>query len=434
MKSPLVLGLLLLFCAGYALAATSVDALNFVVNSNYFLYDGETYTPPNVPVKYEGKGYWVVPVTSGSDVITYFPVSSETGLLSDSRAVNRGLFEVADNLRELQLLKSSLSAGTGVEWLFTQKYQTIFNETALNLNDGIFSLNTVETTLKDNHVEGDVSGLRSSLRQMSLSSSELSAKISEAYSAENSFVTAPSEDNLSAMKGSYAKVFDLISALNSSSLAYQTGLTKLKNAISVSSLDAQTKSQLEPLLRLPQGLGALRNYNLGATQLKQALDARFSSSSLRIDSLLEQLDERIAKNNVHRLIYTSNATLAKETGFDSLSKAQATILAPENKGLWENQPKVNELESDYKNAADYYSKRQFAQAQKSAVRAIDDAVSVYKKGRKTAPTASTDISRDLLFKAAGILLVLLAILYVVNNRKKVGEMVTGKAEEIDPYK
>jgi len=373
-------------------------------------------------------------VTSGSDVITYFPVSSETGLLSDSRAVNRGLFEVADNLRELQLLKSSLSAGTGVEWLFTQKYQTIFNETALNLNDGIFSLNTVETTLKDNHVEGDVSGLRSSLRQMSLSSSELSAKISEAYSAENSFVTAPSEDNLSAMKGSYAKVFDLISALNSSSLAYQTGLTKLKNAISVSSLDAQTKSQLEPLLRLPQGLGALRNYNLGATQLKQALDARFSSSSLRIDSLLEQLDERIAKNNVHRLIYTSNATLAKETGFDSLSKAQATILAPENKGLWENQPKVNELESDYKNAADYYSKRQFAQAQKSAVRAIDDAVSVYKKGRKTAPTASTDISRDLLFKAAGILLVLLAILYVVNNRKKVGEMVTGKAEEIDPYK
>lgn len=429
-----MLALLAVFSAGHVQAVSSVDAVNLVVNSGYYLYEGETYTPPNVVVKHDGRGYWVVPLTSGPDVITYFPVDAETGALSASPAVNRGLFGVADNLRELQLLKSSLSSGAGVDWLFTQKYQTIFNELGLSLNDNIFQLNTVEATLKGAGIGSNAAELRVSLISMSFLSAELSAAISSSYNAENTFVTSPSAENLSAMKDSYAKVFGLIGRLNDSSLSYQSGLTKLKNDISVSGLDTQTKAQLEPLLRMPQGLSALRNYNLNATQLRQGLDARFSSSSLRIDSLLEQLSQRVAKDRVHRLIYAENAKLRKETEFASLSAAQAAILAKENRQLWENQSKARELEDDYRKAVDYYNKRQFAEAEKSALRAIDDAIAVYKKGRKRDANQESGISQDLLFKAAGALLVLLVLLFLFNNRGKIGGMVAGREEETGTYK
>ena len=433
MKNWFVLCLFALALGGTVAAASSVDAENFVASSNYFLYDAEAYSAPNVTIRHEGKSYWVVSVTSGTDVITYFPIDAQSGALSDSAGVNRALFEVADNLRELQRLKVSLSSGSGVDWLFTQNYQSIFNEMGINLNDGLFQLNAVESTLKSSNVNADVLGLKATLFSMAQLSTDLSGKVSQANIADNTFVTSPSAENLSAMKAAYFAVFAQIAQLNESGLAYQSGLTRLKNEISVSSLDTQTKAQLEPLLRLPESLRSLRQYNSNATQLRSALDARFSSSSLRTDSLLEQLAQRIAKDRVHKLIYTENPTL-RDTGLGSLSKAQAAILAPENRPLWVAQPKVRELDEDYRKAVDHYNKRQFAEAEKSAGRAVDSAVAIYKQGRKSNAPPEQGISQDFLFKAAGALLVLLVILYIFNNRKKVGGIISGKEEEIDLYK
>lgn len=432
MKLTLVLALAMLF-SGAALAVSSVDAVNFVASSNYFLYDGETYTPPNVVVKYEDKGYWVVPVTSGQDVITYFPIAAESGLLSDSPGVNRGLFEVADNLRELQLLKASLSSGTGADWLFTSNNQRIFSEMALSLNDNLYQLSTLEATLSQSKISSNAPELRSSLASMSMMASDVSSQIGAAAAAENTFTTSPSPDALSQMKGSFSSAFAALSALNDASLSYQSGLTRLKNQIAVSGLDVQTKAQLEPLLRLPESIPTLRKQAGSSTQLRQALDARYSSSSLRIDSLLAQLEARIAKDRVHRLIYTDNDKL-KDTGLGSLSKAQVAMLAAENRQVWVDQSRLRQLEDDYRKAVDYYNKRQFAEGEKSALAAIDDAFAVYRKGRKQGTPVPAGLSQDFLFKAAGAMIVLLVLLYVFNNRKKVGEAVSGKAEEFDPYK
>lgn len=433
MRKQFLLALLVTFSAAFVHAVSGVDAVDFIVSSNYFLYDGETYTPPNVAIKHGDKSYWVVPVTSGNDVITYFAVDSETGALSESRAVNRSLFEVADSLRELQLLKSSLSPSSGIDWLFTQKYQTIFNEMALNLNDSVFQLNTVEATLMANNITADVSEQRNKLLSMSLVAGELSSKISEASVAENSFFTAPSTETFSKAKESYSTVFSMIEQLNAMSLSYQSSLSKLNALIAVSALDIQTKAQLQAILRLPPSLAALRNYNLDSTQLAQALDTRFSSTTLRLDSLLEQLDNRIAKDRAHKLLYAENEKLKKETGFESLQKAKATILAPENKSLWENQAKVVELERGFSSAESYYSKKMFAEAEKAALKAIDDAAAVYKKGRKGQRQPGQGVSQDLLFKVAAILLGVLVLLYVFNNRGKLGGMMSGKKEELELY-
>ncbi len=432
MKPALVLAFAILLCAA-AYSVSSVDAVNFVASSNYFLYDGETYTPPNVPIKYEDKSYWVVPVTSGPDVITYFPIEPESGRLSDSAGVNRGLFAVADNLRELQLLKASLSTGAGADWLFTSNNQRIFSEMAQSLNDNLYQLSTLEATLAQSKIVSDAPQLRASLASMSVQASDVSSKVGAAAAAENAFTTSPSPDALLQMKESFSSAFSALTALNDASLSYQSGLTKLKNQIAVSSLDVQTKAQLEPLLRLPESIPTLRRQAGSVTQLAQALDARYSSSSLRIDSLLSQLAARIAKDRVHRLIYTDNEKL-KDTGFGSLSKAQAAMLAAENRGLWEDQPRLRQLEDDYRRAVDYYDKRQFVEAEKSALAAIDGASAVYRKGRAQGTSVPAGLSQDFLFKAAGALLLLLALLYVFNNRKKVGEAVSGRAEEFDPYK
>src|SRR3989344_7799840 len=120
MNKALLLAFLALLAVPAALAVSGNDAVNLVVNQSHFLYDGETYTPPNVSIGHGENSYWVVPITAGRDIVTYFAVVARTGALPPSNAVNRPLYAVADSLRGLQLMKESLAPNSGVEWIFTQ--------------------------------------------------------------------------------------------------------------------------------------------------------------------------------------------------------------------------------------------------------------------------------------------------------------------------
>ncbi|HIH09209.1 MAG TPA: hypothetical protein HA254_00910 [Candidatus Diapherotrites archaeon] len=421
-----------LLLATCAFAVSSNDAVNTVITSNHFVYEGETYTPPNVAIEYEDKSYWVIPVTAGQNVVTYFPVEAQTGQLSSSRATNRGLFGLADGLRELQRLKGSISSNSGVEWIFTQTYQSFFNEMALELSDGVYKLNTVESTLKSSGVEVDVSALRVQLNSLSSDAAATASKISAATQAENAFVTEPSSLAFSALSGSFGEVFDSISQMQSQSLIYKSDLDKLKQQISVANTDAQTKQQLFALLEMPSQLSSLRSYSIYSTQIKGSIDSAFSASSVRLDSLLAEFDNRILKNESYGLIFGENEKIRKETGFLSLAEAKSAILAKESRQAWENQLKVRELEQDYSRASKFYDERNFVQAKKSAQSAIENAVSVYKAGRKK-EAAPAGISQDLLFKVAGILVVLLALLYLFNNRGKLKGALTSQPEGVDIY-
>lgn len=426
------LWLFALLLSTVAFSISGSDAVNLVVNSNHFLYEAETYTPPNITIKFEGENYWVVPLTAGSTVVTYFPVDAESGELTASRQVNRGLFQVADNLRSLLLLKSSLKPGSGVEWIFSQKYETIFGEMSLQLSDEVFQLNTVETTLKKEGVEVEVSPLKAQLAKMASDSSLVAKKISVAAKAENDFSTKPSPEGFSETKGYFDDVFSSISSLNDTSLSYKSGLDRLKQQISVANTDAQTKSQLFSILEMPEGLQRLRNYNLDATQIKESINSALLSSSLGIDSLLEEFDKRMLKNEVYDLLYSDNARLKKETGFSSLQDAKLGILSPEARVSWESQPKVRALEQNHARAVKFYDERNFSQARKFALESIDDAVAVHKAGRKKQVLPPL-VSQDFLFQAAGILIALLVILYIVNNRGKIKGLVSKEPGGVDIY-
>jgi len=415
----------------FVFSVSSSDAVNMVIASNHYLYDSETYTPPNVQIKFENKSYWVIPLTSGKDVVTYFPIESSKGELSTSRQINRGLFEVSDSLRELQLLKASISQGRAVDWIFTQKYSEIFAELSIQLQDEIFQLNTADSILSSNKIDSDLSPLVSSLSSMSSLSSEISQYIFNASKSEDDFFQSPSPDSLSELKESYEKVFSGISSLNEKAIAYRSEISKLKQEISFANIDAETKSQLFNILDVPSGLNAVRNYNLDSIQIKTSVDSAFSKTSLRMDSMLSELDNRVLKNKVHNLIYSDNEKLKKATGFSSLFEAQKNILSGEVKDSWENSSKVNDLEKDYLKAVELYNKRAFSQSEKYANLAIDDAIAVYRGGKKNKPVSSID--NGVLINFAIILAVLLIVLFAFNNSGKIKKWVEGKKDEVDLY-
>ena len=335
------------------------------------------------------------------------------GSLSISRAVNRGLFETAEQLREMQLLKNSVSSNSGVDWIFTKKYETIFNETSLQLSDEVFQLNTVETTLSSAGLLVNVSGLKSQLVSMSGQASSVSEKINSASAAENSFFISPSAQAFNEMNSSFGGVFSMISALNDSSLSYQSNVDKLKQQISVSDkIDAQTKSQIFGVLEVPQGLQALRNYNLDSTQISESISSVLEAVSLRQDSVLSEFDSRLLKNDVYALLYGENPDLVKGSSFSSLYSAQAAILAEENRGLWKDQAKVRDLEQNYSRALKLYNEKSFSESKKYAQQAVANAVSVEKQG-----------------KNEGLPPEPVVLLYALNNRDKLSKKIFGQRED-----
>jgi len=432
MKSAILALFIALLLPAAAFAISGNDAVNFVVNSNHFLYEGETYTPPNVSIGYSDATYWVVPITAGKDIVTYFPVDAKTGALSLNKPDNRGIFTLANNLRELQLIKESITPNSGIEWIFTQKYQTIFSEMSLQISDETYQLNTVETELKKQGMSANLSSMKAQLASMSSSSLSISRKIAAASQAENDFAAKPSNETFSSMTDSFDDVFSSISSLNSTFLSYNSARNMLKQQISVADMDASQKAQLSAILDIPPSLQSLGNYNINAAQINEKIDSAFNQTGTRMDSLLDEYNNRLLKNEVYNLMYSENDKIKKDTPFLSLSEAKIAILSKEKRPLWVNQTKTNQLEQDYSRALKYYDEKNFSQSKAYALSAIDDAIAVYKKG-ELPPVAPPGISQDFLFQVAAILVVLLVILYIFNNRGKLKGMVSKEAEEVDIY-
>jgi len=429
-KSVFLAIILLVLPCGYS--ATSNDAVNLVANSNAYLYSGETYIPPNVPVEFEGKDYWVVPVADGSNIVVFFAVDVSSGELSTSRAVNRGLFETSDRLRELQSLKNSISSNQGLEWLLTQKYQSVFDEMSRNLDDEFFQINAVETSLDNEGFSVNLASLKNRLKSMSATALELSSLVIESANKENVFFTKPSPESFSEFKGSFDDVYSLLNELNSENLTYQSEVDKLRLQISTADIDPQTKVSLSSVLELPQSLKAVRNYNLNATQMNDLIESSLQTVSLRQDSLLDEFDSRLLKNEVHSLIYEENSVLEKKTGFADLTTAKSTILANGNRLLWTNQTSVRSLELNYSRAVKFYTEKNFSNAKDFALQAIDNVVSIEKDGKKT-ETIPELISQDFLFLIAGVLAILLILLYFLNNTGKIKGALAPQTEELDLY-
>ena len=163
------------------------------------------------------------------------------------------------------------------------------------------------------------------------------------------------------------------------------------------------------------------------------MDSTFKESSLSLDTLLDEFDKRVAKNDTYNLIYGENEKIRKEFRLSSLSDAQNSILAKEVQPTWQNQEKVRSMQDNYLRALKFYNEQNYESAIKYANSALDDAIAVHKAGQKPQNEQRPLLSQDFLFQMAAVLIGILILLYIFNNRGRIKDKLSGEGEEIDPY-
>ncbi|AJF59600.1 MAG: hypothetical protein QT03_C0001G0090 [archaeon GW2011_AR10] len=429
-KKTLFLAVLLLFFPIYANSISANNAVSFVTQENHFLFEDEDYQLPVVEITHEGKKYWVIPILSGNTLVTFFPVKSEAKELSLSKPLNRQLFKTADTLRSLSVEKERISKNQQVDWLFASNYVLIFEELSRGLENEIFEMNIIESTLNNADVSSQVNRMNSSLSAMSLKSGGLTQSITEAIAAEAAFASAPDALSAAKLKDEFDDAFEELFSLNADALSYRDEIQKLKQLISVSDADAATKDYLVSLADPPAEFNNIGRYVTNALSLQQAINGMYANVDSRADSLLAEFESRVERDKAFRLLYSENTSISRRTEgeFSSLQQIVNFILDENNRPYWKNKELISAMESKWSQAVRNFNERNYALAETFAEKAADDAVAIFNQGFIEAAQPPL-LPQELIFQLVIALLALLAILYLYNNRGKIIKFVKQGSEE-----
>lgn len=431
MKKVFLAFLLFFLLCGFAFAISSNEAVNFVVKENSFLLEGENFQSPVSPLRDSKGSYWVIPVLSGGEIVTYFPVKENSKELSVSRATNRDLFKAADFLRELGIEKSRVSAAPSVDWVFTPSYTLVFNTLSLSLNSEVFQVNTIASTLNDSQVNQRAGDLKERLSKMSEKSTNISLFINDAVKAESSFNSDPAVVKVNDLKEKFSAVFSELSSLNEMALSYRTEINKLKELISVSGEDASTKTYLILLADPPPEFNSIGNYVLDATEVSSGLESVYARVDSHQDALLDTFDSRLERNTVFNLLYSENEVVLGSTDkkFSSLKVLVDFILLEQNRPYWNAKSSLAVVESDWDSAQKAFNQGSYQDAEFSAKKALSEALKVYNQGLVQGDTAQPVLSEELIFQIVTALVVLLVLVFLYNNRDKLKDFVSPRDEE-----
>jgi len=421
----LALALIMPLCHAYDIGA-------FISVEHHFMHDGEKYEQPTFRIAYNDESYWVVPVLAGDSVQAYIPLKAESKDWQKSRPVNRELFEAADILRNYISAQRNASQSGGSGWIITAGNQRIADSLAGFLANETYELTTIDTTMDDRDASGRIATLNSMLVSMSLSSGDLAISMQDALSAEAKYRTAPDAKERDSIGGSFGDVFDTIDSLDETAREYLGELDKLKRDISVSGLDPDTKSSLLKLSEPPSEFNYIGQWAISGSGMRTVIDAIYAATSSRIDSLLDEFDGRVKLDLANAAIYREDEELkGLDNSFTSLKAAAAAMLNSDIRNLWAKQDALKELESNLSNAEKYYKRADYDLAAEYAGKAKKNVKTVY-NGGKAEVTASPIFSQDFLFWGVVVLIALLVIAYVVQNREKLFGFGGNGGEEVEP--
>ena len=415
-----VFAFFMLLSGAVVTAISANDAVGYVVRDGHYLLTGETHQVPISPTTYDSKKYWVIPVVSGEDIITYFPVKNEKAELQTHRPTNRELFKTADILREFNVEKEKISKSQTTDWFFTNFYVLVFNELSTDFSNEIFELNIIDTTLNDKEVSAQISKIKPLATAISQKSNDISQKINAAAMAESDFFSAPTPEKADSLQNSFNDVFDSILELNSLALDYRDRVTPLKQAISVLDADAAAKEHTIKLSSPPTSFNNIGKYATSSIELSQGIKAIYSNVSSRSDALLNEFESRIKRNDAFDVLYGENEKLKSATNSEivQIQKGVETILSEDNRPYWKNQELIKTLDSKWSQAQRAFNSRDYDSSILLAGKVIDDIVAIYNQGfTETQPKPI--ISQDLLFQLIVGLVVLLALLFIYSRRDKI---------------
>ncbi|MFH0714597.1 MAG: hypothetical protein V1847_02380 [Candidatus Diapherotrites archaeon] len=417
---PVLLALLLL--SSIAFAISSQEALQFA-QSGQWIYANET---PEIfstsPLQYGNSAYWVIALLQSNTVSGYLAVldKSPPQLLS-KKSSNLQVFRAGAFLRGYQNLKSS--AVQQGQWIFSSTQSGYFNTLKQLLQNEIDGdLSIIENDGNSLEVRAQAILMQNNLKDIQSLCGDASSAIDDAIESENDFLSAPAVEKVDSFHSKLVAVQPVLDSLEAKAIAYDGLKKQLTNLLSKSTMESSQKSYLISLAEPPQQLysiyqGSSNKKGIGlanTTAVNDLLDSAQASASNAADGL----DLRVQRASAYIALYGDNNSLRKvtENKFSSLSQFADSALSTDNKDLWVNQSQLEEFQSNWNKATAAYSQNKYADAVSFAAKAVTNAGNVYRDGFTSTVEPEADITPFLY--GAGILVVILVAIYVLQNKDK----------------
>ncbi len=436
----IILALLLFSWEAWAISAQ--EAVNFATKQNNLLYEGET--PDNlqvVRITDSGKAYWVIMIPSGDRIKGFIPVLDSTNpALPDSIIARRNLIKTAYFLWNYVNLKTDVAEQARLTrlnlWLFDAASVSDFLELSADFKNEKTDLTTVKSELKDcPELQQDVDSLILRLDEMRAVADAISDSLLETTSFQARFESKPDTNSLEEFEEMVDFDFDMVDELETilihdpeeKQLSYFEELDSLSQAIALTNLPLQTKQGLNSLTNVPnsfQKFNSKTNFWVG---FKDKFNQIFINALANVDNFIADLLTREKRNNAFQVMYGYDEEVLLKTGQNTLNQLFELLLDNEYFFLWVNQTDLLNAKQDWEKAKSFYNSGEFQQAEQYAAKAKKPALSAYEAGLKSQqPVFDT----DLIFGVIALLIIAGIIIYVLKNRGRISDLVSGKEEEV----
>jgi hypothetical protein len=426
-----VIGVLLLLGIPYVAALQAVDAETLVSHGQYLEAGERGAVFKALPQMYGEEKYWLVSVYLNDSLRTIIPVDDE-GSLVESGTMRTSL--VSSQL----LVQSIVFIKNQYQWLVSLTNANSLEELSNALENEQFDLEVVEETLTESDLRTDVRNLKTKLLQLSGDLQDASSDVERLNGIEtaqfnveiDTFVMTDLDDD-------YIDLFEKIKTIQELAGEYDNKVSKIKNDIASSdSLDTNEKSQLIGLLN-PFGVSqtlssSVSSYAALAADNRQKIETEYAGYPVKVAAFEAELENRLLRSQAYNSIYSEDPFLKKNTRYDSLADAAATILDANNKPFWKDQSNVLKLDAIWPKILDHFSKKnyetalEFSGSAKQLVKKIDE------EGTKDASQENQGLMGNIVFGLGIVLIVIVLFLFFQKFVKK--PKILSPSAESDPFK
>lgn len=402
---------------------------DYITKQNHFLNESEALETPAIKLLSDDESYLVVPVVSGDALVTFIPLTANEEGVSTSKVTNRELFEAADVLRGYVLNQQKVSKTPSANWYVTPINADFYSSLSSSLLAEPAYLNLVGESLNSNDAWEQIYDLVEMLGAMSDKSLEIEAAMRDALALEAKFKYEVDADEVYAMDGVFGRVFSLTQDLEVQSKEYHAQLELLKQTISLSDIDFDSKSSLLNVVEPPPEFEQISKQALDSRYLELIIDEIYLTQVSRTDDLLEVFESKVRMNSAYKKIYTQDEELLQlSSDFISLADSVAIILNNENKPYWVAQDKVQKIEVDWRALENAYNRADYELAEQHASRVKSNLKSIYRAGFVEVEPEPL-LSQDLIYTLVFILIALLIIIYAARNRENLMKKFAPEQEE-----
>ncbi|MBN2127293.1 MAG: hypothetical protein JW703_02775 [Candidatus Diapherotrites archaeon] len=414
MKEKILIVIALLVLLVSVNAITAFDAVNFVKSENHFLLDGETIEQPYNPLSVGTTKFWVIPVTSNDLIVTYFVINYDEKSFSDEKIKSREAISTAYFLRELINLRERFSESQSNEWIVSAKHSTAFNSLKQTISNEIFELNLIQSDMNSSSINSKVTKVQSRLNSMNSQSEKTAKAIDTALQEESDFISNPSKEKKEALESSYENVFTEIKGIMNELTDYSSAVNELKEAISTSgNVNAAVNIQRA---NSPNDFLSISGYFNNAQAMETNIDSIDSGITSKADSFIKINEEREKRNHAFTVLYEKDSKIKEDTG-EEYSIKELVETVSNDKNDWNDKTKIPDMKSNWNLAVRYFEQEKYELAEQSALNARKYGLMVYSVGIYVPETPELFTLENTAL-IVGLLIGLLIIIYVFNNKDK----------------